>query len=125
MAAKFYEVQKYLSITRHVLLAAMGIFSKPVWDQLNDEEHTIFRQAWAEGVKFWRDGARRDEEEALAKLRTLMSVNEIAPAELAKFRAAVRPVIDKHSAGADPEIAEAAARRSRTRAQALKDNGQR
>jgi tripartite ATP-independent transporter DctP family solute receptor len=104
LATKFYEVQKHLSMTRHVLLAAMGIFSKQVWDQLNNEERAIFRQAWAEGVKFWREGARRDEEEALAKLRTLMIVNEIAPAELAKFRAAARPVVDKYSAGADPEI---------------------
>ena len=104
LATKFFEVQKFLSMTRHVLLAAMGIFSKPVWDQLNDEERTVFRQSWAEAVKVWRAGARRDEEQALARLRTLMSVNEIAPAEIARMRAAARPVVDKHSAGANPEV---------------------
>lgn len=104
LATKFFEVQKFLSMTRHVLLAAMGIFSRPVWDQLNDEERTVFRQAWAEAVKVWRAGARRDEEQALARLRTLMSVNEIAPAEIARMRAAARPVVDKHSAGANPEM---------------------
>ncbi|HEY6513968.1 MAG TPA: DctP family TRAP transporter solute-binding subunit [Burkholderiaceae bacterium] len=104
LATKFYEVQKYLSMTRHVLLAAMGIFSKPVWDQLNNEERTILRQAWTEATKTWRDGARADEDAALTKLRTLMSVNDIAPAEIARIRAAARPVVDKHSASANPDV---------------------
>lgn len=104
LAIKFFEVQKYLSMTRHVALSAMGIFSKVVWDQLNNDERTVFRQAWAEGVKVWRTGARTDEEASLTKLRTLMTVNELAPAEIARLRAAAKPVVDKHSANANPEM---------------------
>jgi tripartite ATP-independent transporter DctP family solute receptor len=101
---KFFEVQKFLSLTRHVALVGLGIFSKPVWDQLNTEEQSIMRQGWAVGIRQWRSGARRDEEAAMAQLRSSMSVNEIAPAEIGRIRAAARPVIDRHTGSANPDV---------------------
>ena len=41
---------------------------------------------------------------ALAELKKTMAVNDITPAEMAKIRAKVKPVVDKFSAEVGPDL---------------------
>lgn len=103
-ANKFYEVQKYLVISNHQYNPQSLIFSKKVWDALGAASQKILSDAAVEAGKYQRQVSRDAAGTALDTLRKNgMEVTELSPAELAKFREAMKPVIAKHSeiVGAD------------------------
>ena len=107
-ANKFYEVQKYLVITNHQYNPQSVIMSKKVWDTLGAPEHKILRDAAVEAAKFQRQAARDQAGSALENLKKNgMQVTELSSAELAKFQAAMKPVIAKHSETVGPEVVKA------------------
>ncbi|CDZ33024.1 TRAP transporter substrate-binding protein [Neorhizobium galegae] len=102
--AKFYEVQKYLTVTRHQYNPQIVLVSKKFWDGLNDEEKGILQSAATEARDFQRKVSREADAKALDEIKkTGMQVTELNPAETQKIRDAVKPLIDKFSAdvGAD------------------------
>ena len=98
-SAKFFEVQKYLSLTRHIYNPQALIVSKKFWDQLSAAEKKVVTDAAQEATVFQRQTSRDREASAIETLKKGgMQVNELAPAEIARLRDKVKPVIDKHSA---------------------------
>jgi tripartite ATP-independent transporter DctP family solute receptor len=107
-ANKFYEVQKYLVITNHQYNPQSVIMSKKVWDGLGAANQKIIRDAAHEAAKAQRQAARDQAGTALENLKKNgMQVTELAPAELAKFQAAMKPVIAKHSETVGPDVVKA------------------
>jgi len=103
-ANKFYEVQKYIVLSHHQYNPQSLIFSKKVWDTLGANEHRILMESGVEAGKYQRQVSRDAAGTALETLKKNgMQVTELAPAELAKFREAMKPVVAKHSeiVGAD------------------------
>ena len=102
-ANKFYEVQKYLTGSRHIYNPQTMMISKKTWDRLNKEEQDILLAAAKESQVYQRQVSRDAQEKALAVLKTKMEYSELPPAEIAKIRTKLKPVIDKYSAnvGAD------------------------
>ncbi|MBE2295458.1 MAG: TRAP transporter substrate-binding protein [Phycisphaerales bacterium] len=106
-ANKMNEVQKYLTLTRHQYNPQSVIISKKVWDTFSPEEKQLFKDAVAEVTLFQRQLSREQEQVALQKLKESgMEINELPPAEMAKFREKVAPVVEKYSS-AIPETAAA------------------
>jgi tripartite ATP-independent transporter DctP family solute receptor len=102
--SKFYEVQKYLSVTRHAYTPFLILYSKKLWDQLNPQEQAALREAAIEGQKVERATIRAQSDKALAGLKTKgMVINEITPAEQRRMFEKVKPVYDKHAAGIGAE----------------------
>lgn len=102
--AKFYEVQKYLTVTRHQYNPQIVLVSKKFWDGLNDDEKAILQSAATEARDFQRKVSREADAKALDEIKkTGMQVTELNAAETQKIRDAVKPLIDKFSAdvGAD------------------------
>lgn len=98
-AAKFYEVQTYLSLTRHMYNAQAVLVSKKFWDQLSESERKILTDAMNETTPYQRQVSRAYDDSSIEQLRKEgMKVNDITPAERARMRDAVQAVIDKHSA---------------------------
>ncbi len=104
-ANKFQEVQKHLAVTRHMYNPQSMLMSKKKWDALNKEEQEIITAAATEAATFQRALSRGAQEVALNELKTKMEVSELPPAELAKVRAKLKPVIDKYSANVGAEFA--------------------
>ncbi|WP_326526889.1 TRAP transporter substrate-binding protein [Dokdonella sp.] len=103
-ANKFNEVQKYLTLTRHQYNPQSVIISKKVWDGLTGDEKKIISEAVAEVTVFQRKVAREQETVALDALKKSgMEIGELPPAEVARFREKMAPVIEKHSVGAVAE----------------------
>ncbi|MEO8389495.1 MAG: TRAP transporter substrate-binding protein [Polaromonas sp.] len=103
-ANKFYEVQKYLAVTNHQYNPQTVIVGKKLWDSLSNDEKKIFSDAAAEAAVYQRKASREQSGTALENLKKNgMQVSEFSPAEMAKFREKMKPVIEKHSAivGAD------------------------
>ena len=104
-SSKFYEVQKYVSGTNHVYGTNPVQISKRFWDKLSPAEQKLLQDAATEATNWQRTTSREVSGKALGELTAKgMVYNDLPPAELAKMRAAVRPVYDKFSAAYDPAI---------------------
>jgi tripartite ATP-independent transporter DctP family solute receptor len=104
LANKFYEVQKYIVLSNHQYNPQSLIFSRKVWDTQPAASQKIIADAALEAGKYQREVSRASAGAALDNLKKNgMEVTELSPAELTKFRDAMKPVIAKHSeiVGAD------------------------
>ncbi len=106
-ANKFYEVQKNLAITNHQYNPQSLIFSKKVSDQLSPADRKILQDAAVEAAQFQRQVNREAAAGQLDALKKAgMQVTEFSPAEQAKLREKLKPVIDKHGAAIAGTVAE-------------------
>ena len=102
--AKLYEVQKYMTLTNHQYNPQSVVISKKFWDSLSAGDRKILQEAATESAAYERTQSRAQLQAGLEDLRKGgMQVSELPPAEIAKLREKMKPVIDKHSAtvGAD------------------------
>ncbi|MBS1229109.1 MAG: transporter substrate-binding protein [Proteobacteria bacterium] len=107
-SSKFYEVQKYFSGTRHIYNPQMMMVSKKFWDTLSADEQKIFHEALVEARDVQRKAARAMTDKSRKVLTDHgMLLNEIAPAELARMKDAVKPVTDKYAAQLDQALVKA------------------
>ncbi|WP_422844385.1 TRAP transporter substrate-binding protein [Acidovorax sp. M2(2025)] len=98
-ANKFAEVQKYLTLTNHQYNPQSVIFSKKVWDGLNAAERKVLQDAAVEAGTFQRQLTREQASGSVEELRKAgMQITEFSPAETAKLRDRMKPVIEKHGA---------------------------
>jgi tripartite ATP-independent transporter DctP family solute receptor len=102
-SAKLEEVQKFLTLTRHVYFVGTAVFSRRVWLKLSDDERRILQEAADEAVPKWHEAAARESVVLESRLKDKMKFNEISAQELARFRAAARPVVDKYVKDSDPQ----------------------
>lgn len=104
-ASKLSEVQKYLSVTNHIYNPMALVMSKTFWDKLSDDEKKIITDASREATKYQRQVSRQQADEALADLKKAgMQVNELPPAELARMREKVKPVVEQHADKVGKEV---------------------
>jgi TRAP-type C4-dicarboxylate transport system substrate-binding protein len=87
-----------VALTNHQYNPQSVIFSKKVWDTLTNDEKKILADAAVEAATFQRQASRTAAGGALDNMKKNgMQVSELSPAELAKFREKMKPVIAKHS----------------------------
>lgn len=94
-SARFAEVQKFLSITRHVYTGMPVVMSKKTWDAMSEAERAIIRAAADEAKAEERRITSQQELASVETLKKSMQVNELAPAEVVRLRQKVQPVVDK------------------------------
>jgi tripartite ATP-independent transporter DctP family solute receptor len=96
--SKFYEVQDYLSVTRHAYTPFLVLYSKPLWDQLSPEEQQALRDCAIVGRDVQRAVSREQSSTALANVVAAgMQVNEISPEEQARMREHAMVVYERHA----------------------------
>ena len=96
--AKFDEVQKYLSITNHVITPYIWTMNQGFYDGLTAHEKQVVDMAAEVAVEAGRGISRIIEasnEKGLPKLGKKMEINAIEPAELKKFAALAQPAVRK------------------------------
>lgn len=97
--AKLYEVQKYMTLTNHQYNPQSVVISKRFWESLPEGDRKILQEAAIESAKYEREQSRAQAASILEELKKNgMQVTELAPAEVAKLREKMKPVIAKHSA---------------------------
>lgn len=101
---KFYEVQKYLSFTKHSYTPTHVMVSKKLWDTMSPVEQKTLKDCAIEG----RDVQRKVNADAEAKSIEMMKskgvqVNDVTPAELARIREKTKPIGDAYAAKLNPE----------------------
>jgi TRAP-type transport system periplasmic protein len=89
-AAKFEQVQKYMTLTGHVYSPALILMSKAQWDKLSAADKTAFAAAAKEAVKTNRARIDEDERRAVADLRS-KGMTIVENVDKAKFQATLAP----------------------------------
>jgi len=110
-SAKLYEVQKYLSLTRHLYNPVMVMYSKRLWDQMPAAEQKVVQDCARSATAEQRRINRQQADKSLGKLKELgMAINTPSDAELARMREATASVHDGQwpTIGADVKAALAA-----------------
>ena len=87
VSSKFYEVQKYLTVTNHVYSPWIVTVSKKWWDGLSAAEKNVLHDATIKSRDFERKDTREEAAKALADLKGKgMQVNELSAAEANRMR---------------------------------------
>lgn len=106
LSNKFFEVQKYVSATRHVYAANIVLVSRKFWDKLSPAERKILGDAADEARGYQRQVSRAAADKAVAELQAKgMVFNEVSAAEQARMRQIARPVTERFIGTYDPAIA--------------------
>lgn len=95
-ASKFYEVQKYLSLTKHQYSPFPVAISENFWQQLPSEYQRIIQEAANEARDYHRQLIKQDDERLVDELKSKgMEVN--TPPDLTPFRQKVQGVYEEFS----------------------------
>lgn len=98
-ASKFWEVQKHIALTNHQYNPQTVMFSKKVWDTLSATEKKIIDDSAHEATGVQRQQSRAALAANLELLKKNgMIVTQFPPAEVAKLREKMKPVIAQFSA---------------------------
>ena len=105
LSSKFYEVQKYLTVTNHVYSPWIVTVSKKYWDQLSKDERKVLMDAAKKSRDFERQDTRAEADKALVDLKAKgMQINQLTPAEANRMREKLAAVNSGISANVGEEL---------------------
>jgi tripartite ATP-independent transporter DctP family solute receptor len=98
-ASKFYEVQKYATLTGHIYSPFIVIASKKWFSTLSDADKKAVKDAATEAAVYQRKMSRDMAENIAGKVLPGfgMQVNTLSAEEQGRLREAVKPVVAKYS----------------------------
>ncbi len=94
LSQRFYEVQKYLINTNHILLANVNAVSLVWYDSLPEDLQQAVDESFAVATKFEWDVQAELLDSQRAELETHMTVIDLKPEELAQFQDKTSGVVD-------------------------------
>lgn len=105
--SKFYEVQEYLSVTRHAYTPFMLLFSKPIWDTLAEDEQAALKECAIVGRDEQRRASRALSDESLKNVSGAgLKVNEVSAEEYQRMVEKAQVVYEKHADSIGKEVVE-------------------
>ncbi|MFO8090204.1 MAG: DctP family TRAP transporter solute-binding subunit [Desulfatiglandaceae bacterium] len=97
MMMKFIEVNKYATLTSHILTECPVVVNKRFWDSLKAEHQKLFREAADVQVTVNREKNAENRVQALEKVKGEgVAVVTLSDEEKEAFKCAVQPVHDKY-----------------------------
>lgn len=96
-SGKHYQVAKYYSLTEHLIIPEILVFSRPSWDKLSKDDQALLtkfgKEAQQEERKLWAER----EAQSMAQIKKAgIEVQTFTPAQKKQFQDAVKPVWDKY-----------------------------
>lgn len=91
---KFYEVQKYITMTKHGILDQVFAISKVFWDKLPETCHSEIREAVAEGGQVTFEANERLIQEDLVKIKEAgTNIVDLTPEEVSAIKDVLEPAV--------------------------------
>jgi TRAP-type C4-dicarboxylate transport system substrate-binding protein len=92
-----YRYAKYYSMTGHLMIPEILVFSKKAWNTLSKEDQDLIRKVAGEAQQEARGLWYEMEKKSIAQMKEAgTAINEVA--DRRPFQAAVKPVWDKYGA---------------------------
>ena len=92
-----YQAAKYYTLTEHLIVPEILVFSRPSWDKLSKDDQALItklaREAQADERRLWK----KKEADAMEKMKAA-GIEIIAISDKTPFQQAVKPVWDKYGA---------------------------
>ena len=92
-----YQVAKYYTLTEHLIVPEILVFSRPTWDTLSNDDQALIkklaREAQLEERRLWNE----KEQQAIDKMKAA-GIEIITISDKTPFQKAVKPVWDKYGA---------------------------
>lgn len=108
---KFYEVQKYLTLTNHAYAPYVVLMSRKTWNKLGEEEQKAMKQSCHEARDYQRALSRDMTAELLELLKKEgLTLSTLSPSETQRLREQIQPIIGKYTNEIGPELVEQAQR---------------
>ena len=105
--SQFYEVQGYVSATRHAYTPFMVLFSGPLFNTYSEEEQQILFDCAVVGRDVQRATSRALSDDSLTAIQEAgMAFNELEAAEMELIRDAVAAVYDRHAETIGEDVVE-------------------
>lgn len=97
--ASFYEAQKYLTITRHFYTPFVLMIGQKTWDKLSAEDQKLIQRIALETRDFERKVNRENDAKYLGLMKQKgVSINEVSPQDIEKFKASAKDIYAKFAA---------------------------
>ena len=90
-----YQVAKHYTLTEHLIVPEILVFSRRTWDTLSQDDQALLRKLGREAQLEERDLWHQTEQQAFDKMRA-SGVDIIRVADRQRFQDAVKPVWDKY-----------------------------
>lgn len=101
---KFIEVNKFATVTHHILTECLTVVGKKFWDSLTPEQQKIFREAAEVQIKVNRESNAKDLAGGIEKAKAQgVKIEYLTPQERQAFVAASKPIYDKYRAIIGPD----------------------
>ncbi|MDI6838723.1 MAG: DctP family TRAP transporter solute-binding subunit, partial [Rhizobiaceae bacterium] len=95
--SKFYEVQNYVSETKHAYTPFLFLFSKAIFDTYTPDEQSALRECAVVGRDVERKVIRELNQKSLEKIKAAgVEVNTLSPEEYARMLEKSQVVYEKH-----------------------------
>jgi tripartite ATP-independent transporter DctP family solute receptor len=91
-----YQVAKYYTLTEHLIVPEMLVFSKPIWNKLSKDDQALVQKTGKEAQANERVLWDQYEAKALEKMKAA-GIQVVTITDKAPFQAAVKPVWDKYA----------------------------
>jgi TRAP-type transport system periplasmic protein len=91
---KLYEVQKHLSLTRHVYNSMVHVMSKKTWDKLTPEQQDIVKEESQKAGNFFREAIKAEEADLVEKLKA-EGMEIVENPDIEAFRAVMGPAYER------------------------------
>lgn len=96
---KHYEVAKYVTLSRHFTWPAVLLMSEQKWNSLSADDQKLVQEAATEAIAFNFKVIKELDAKSLAELDAKgVEVKELSSEELAEFKEAMAPIIEKYKA---------------------------
>jgi TRAP-type C4-dicarboxylate transport system substrate-binding protein len=92
-----YQAAKYYTLTEHLIVPEILVFSRPAWDKLSASDQALIKKLAREAQLDERVLWRKKEAEAMNKMKAA-GIEIIAISDKRPFQQAVKPVWDKYGA---------------------------
>jgi TRAP-type C4-dicarboxylate transport system substrate-binding protein len=92
-----YQVAKFYTLTEHLIVPEMLVFSRKTWDGLSKDDQALLTKVSREAQLDERELWNKKEQDAMAKMKAA-GIEIIPVADKKPFQDAVKPVWDKYGA---------------------------
>ena len=101
---KFYEVQKYMTLTGHAYHTYAAVMNKAAWDSLPDDLKKVVEDAMVVGRDAAREYTAEDEAKILDEIKDQIEIQELTPEGRDAFIKASEPIYEEFRSKVTPEI---------------------